>query len=208
MGSFGVWPICKALQIAPSTYSERRAIARDPDRASARAKSDAAMSLKIDEAWEDDRKLYGASKIWHVLRRDGEEVARCTVERWGALWRSEEGALAWQGSGGAGLAAGAQGGQRWQDAAADSPFSSVLSPAKNPPPEPDRCGCGGIGRRAALRSLFFNRSESSSLFIRTNPARLSPHLIRSATVETQWSLDVKPVRFFLLWFQSGCLRAA
>ncbi len=27
------------------------------------------------------------------------------------------------------------------------------------------------GRRAALRSLFFNRSESSSLFIRTNPAR-------------------------------------
>ena len=76
-----VEPICKALQFAPSTYYERRAIARDPDRASPRAKSDAALSLKIDGAWADNRKLYGARKVWHVLRRDGEDVARCTVER-------------------------------------------------------------------------------------------------------------------------------
>jgi transposase InsO family protein len=79
--ALGVEPICKALQFAPSTYRDRRAIARDPDRASLRAKSDAALSLKIDEAWADNRKLYGARKIWHVLRRDGEDVARCTVER-------------------------------------------------------------------------------------------------------------------------------
>ena len=39
------------------------------------------MCLKIDGAWADNRKLYGARKIWHVLRRDGEDVARCTVER-------------------------------------------------------------------------------------------------------------------------------
>jgi transposase InsO family protein len=63
------------------TYYDRRAIARDPERASARAKSDAALSVKIDEAWADNRKLYGARKIWHVLRREGEDVARCTVER-------------------------------------------------------------------------------------------------------------------------------
>ena len=69
------------LQIAQSTYYERRAITRDPDRASARAKSDSALSTKIDTAWQDNRKLYGARKIWRVLRRDGEEVARCTVER-------------------------------------------------------------------------------------------------------------------------------
>ena len=80
-GSFGVEPICRTLQIAPSTYYDRRAIARDPDQASARAKSDAALALKIDGAWEDNRKLYGARKIWHVLRREGEDVARCTVER-------------------------------------------------------------------------------------------------------------------------------
>ena len=79
--TLGVEPICKALQFAPSTYYERRAIARDPERASLRAKSDAALSLKIDGAWADNRKLYGARKIWHVLRRDGEVVARCTVER-------------------------------------------------------------------------------------------------------------------------------
>ncbi len=27
------------------------------------------------------RKLYGAKKMWHELKRDGIEVARCTVER-------------------------------------------------------------------------------------------------------------------------------
>ena len=80
-GALGVEPICKALQFAPSTYYDRRAIVRDPHRASARAKSDAALSLKIDAAWADNRKLYGARKIWHVLRRQGEDAARCTVER-------------------------------------------------------------------------------------------------------------------------------
>jgi hypothetical protein len=69
------------LQIAPSTYYERRAIARDPDRASRRAKSDADLCIKIDAAWKDNRKLYGARKIWHVLLRDNQDVARCTVER-------------------------------------------------------------------------------------------------------------------------------
>lgn len=65
--SFGVEPICRALQFAPSTYYDRRAIVRDPDRASVRARSDAALNVKIDAAWEDNRKLYGARKIWHVL---------------------------------------------------------------------------------------------------------------------------------------------
>lgn len=73
--------MCRMLQIAPSTYYERRAIARDPDRASARAKSDAELCIKINAAWEDNRKLYGARKIWHVLLRDNQDVARCTVER-------------------------------------------------------------------------------------------------------------------------------
>ena len=80
-GQFGVEPMCKMLQIAPSTYYERCAVARDPERASPRAKSDADLCIKIDAAWQDNRKLYGARKIWHVLRREGEDVARCTVER-------------------------------------------------------------------------------------------------------------------------------
>ncbi|MBU1278020.1 MAG: IS3 family transposase [Alphaproteobacteria bacterium] len=80
-GQFGVEPMCKMLQIAQSTYYERRAIAHDPERASARAKSDADLCIKIDAAWKDNRKLYGARKIWHVLLRDNQDVARCTVER-------------------------------------------------------------------------------------------------------------------------------
>lgn len=78
---YGVEPICRTLQFAPSTYYDRRAIAHDPDRASTRAKSDAALSVKIDAAWDANSKLYGARKIWHVLRRQGEDAARCTVER-------------------------------------------------------------------------------------------------------------------------------
>jgi putative transposase len=80
-GQFGVEPMCKLLHIAQSTYYEQRAIARNPERASPRAKSDAGLCIKIDAAWQDNRKLYGARKIWHVLRREGEDVARCTVER-------------------------------------------------------------------------------------------------------------------------------
>ena len=56
--------MCRILQIAPSTYYDRRAIAHDPGRASARAKSDNALSIRIDAAWQDNRKLYGARKIW------------------------------------------------------------------------------------------------------------------------------------------------
>ena len=80
-GKFGVEPMCEMLQIAPSTYYERRAIALDPDRASRRAKSDADLCVKIDAAWKDNRKLYGARKDWHALLRDNQDVARCTVER-------------------------------------------------------------------------------------------------------------------------------
>ena len=48
---------------------------------SVRAKSDAELCIKINVAYEDNRKLYGARKIWHVLLRDKQDVARCTVER-------------------------------------------------------------------------------------------------------------------------------
>ena len=53
------------------TYYDRRAIAHHPDRASARAKSDA--------AWDANRKLYGARNIWHVLRQQGEDAAPLSV---------------------------------------------------------------------------------------------------------------------------------
>ena len=78
--SFVVESMCKILQIAPSTYYDRRAIVRDPDRASARAKSDAALILKIDAAWDANRKLYGARKVWQVLRWQGEDAAPLSAD--------------------------------------------------------------------------------------------------------------------------------
>ena len=82
--ALGVEPICRALQFAPSTYYDRRAIVNAHERASPRAKSDAALSLKIDKAWTDNRKLYGARKVWHVLRRGGEAANTLPVALWNA----------------------------------------------------------------------------------------------------------------------------
>jgi len=77
----GVEPICKVLPIAPSTFYAHAAIARDPDLASDRAKKDVIDRKKIKDAFDDSGKRYGARKIWHELRRNNHDIARCTVER-------------------------------------------------------------------------------------------------------------------------------
>ena len=78
---FGVGPICRVLPIAPSTYYQRLAVARDPERASDRAKSDRHNGEHILRVWTDNRQLYGARKVWHALQHEGRNIARCTVER-------------------------------------------------------------------------------------------------------------------------------
>ena len=78
---FGVEPICKVLPIAPSTFYAHLAVMYDPERASSRAKRDARLCKDIQRVWDDNRQVYGARKVWHVLRREGKDVARCTVER-------------------------------------------------------------------------------------------------------------------------------
>lgn len=77
----GVEPICKVLQIAPSTYYARAAIARNPDLSSNRVKQDAIDREKIDQAYDESGQRYGARKIWHELRNSGHDIAKCTVER-------------------------------------------------------------------------------------------------------------------------------
>ena len=78
---FGVEPICRVLAIAPSTYYARAAVARDPDLASDRAKRDEKDSREIERVFGASRRRYGARKVWHTLRREGYDIARCTVER-------------------------------------------------------------------------------------------------------------------------------
>src|SRR5262249_25140057 len=72
----GVEPICRVLQVAPSTYY---AITRR--RPSARAVRDEQLTLLIRRVYEDNYRVYGARKIWAELRRQGVRVDRCTVER-------------------------------------------------------------------------------------------------------------------------------
>ncbi len=69
-----VEPICAILPIAPSTYYDHLAKRADPARRSDRARRDDALRPEI-------RRVYGVRKIWHQLRREGFDVARCTVAR-------------------------------------------------------------------------------------------------------------------------------
>ena len=80
-GAHGVEPICRVLRIAPSTFYERIAIERDPDRASDRAKRDAYLCKEMKNVWEKNRSVYGARKLWHAMKREKIDIARCTVER-------------------------------------------------------------------------------------------------------------------------------
>jgi len=79
--AYGVEPICKVLPIAPSTYHAHQVVRRDPARASARARRDGGLKEKIRRVFDANFQVYGARKVWRQLRREGEDVARCTVER-------------------------------------------------------------------------------------------------------------------------------
>ena len=77
----GVEPICRLLPIAPSTYYEHVDRRRDPAKLSARAKRDAELRDAIQRVWQENFRVYGVRKVWRQLRREGIEVARCTVAR-------------------------------------------------------------------------------------------------------------------------------
>lgn len=78
---FGVEPMCKVLQIAPSTWHARAAARADPDTRSKRAKADDVLSVKIRRIFEGNFGVYGVRKVWRQLQRDGETVGRCAVAR-------------------------------------------------------------------------------------------------------------------------------
>ena len=73
---FGVEPICRALQFAPATYYAAKS--RQP---SARHFRDEALKPELLRIWQENRRVYGAGKVWEQLRREGLAAARCTVER-------------------------------------------------------------------------------------------------------------------------------
>jgi putative transposase len=67
---FGVEPICRTLQVAPSSYYAAKR--RQP---AARAVGDAVLAPKVLQVWTDNYKVYGARKVWRQLHREGVRVA-------------------------------------------------------------------------------------------------------------------------------------
>ena len=73
---FGVEPICRVLQVAPSTYYAAKS--RLP---SARAIRDAVMMPILLALWIANFKVYGAHKLWKAARRGGHDIGRDQVAR-------------------------------------------------------------------------------------------------------------------------------
>jgi len=76
--TFGVEPICSALQVAPSSYYAAKRREVEP---SARAVRDAVMGQVLMVLWVANRKVYGAHKLWLAARRAGHDVGRDQVAR-------------------------------------------------------------------------------------------------------------------------------
>ena len=51
------------------------------DRLSVRARSDIALKIEIRRVFEANFRFYGVRKVWRQLKREGFDIARCTVAR-------------------------------------------------------------------------------------------------------------------------------
>jgi putative transposase len=73
---FGVEPICTSLGVSVSAYYQRRSGQR-----SARAVEDDRLLGRIRELHAANYFAYGYRRMWKALRRAGEQVPRCRVQR-------------------------------------------------------------------------------------------------------------------------------
>lgn len=62
--TYGVEPICKVLQIAPSCYRRHAARLRNPSLCCARAQRDDELIPQIQRVWLANMQVYGADKVW------------------------------------------------------------------------------------------------------------------------------------------------
>ena len=79
--TFGVEPICKVLQVAPSGYRRHAALGREPHRRCARVQRDDVLVPAIQRVWHANKQVYGADKSggswrakapsWHVAPCSG-----------------------------------------------------------------------------------------------------------------------------------------
>ena len=73
---FGVEPICRVLGVSVSAYYQRRS-----GRRSDRAVEDERLLGRIRELHAANYYAYGYRRMWLTLRRAGEQVPRCQVQR-------------------------------------------------------------------------------------------------------------------------------
>jgi putative transposase len=73
---FGVEPICEVLDVSASAYYQRRTGKR-----SARQVEDERLTARIREVHSENFECYGYPRVWHELRRQGDEVGRDRVVR-------------------------------------------------------------------------------------------------------------------------------
>jgi putative transposase len=73
---FGVEPICTTLGVSVSAYYQRRS-----GRRSARAVEDERLLERIRALHSANYYAYGYRRMWKALRRAGEQVPRCRVQR-------------------------------------------------------------------------------------------------------------------------------
>ena len=73
---FGVEPICRTLQFAPSTY-----YAAKVRRPSARGLRDAVLEPILLALWSVNFEVYGARKLWKAMLRSGHELGRDQTAR-------------------------------------------------------------------------------------------------------------------------------
>jgi transposase InsO family protein len=75
-GRFGVEPICRVLDVSASAYYQRANGER-----SNRAVEDERVLARIRDVHAANYYAYGYRRMWKALRRAGEPVARCRVQR-------------------------------------------------------------------------------------------------------------------------------
>jgi putative transposase len=65
--AYGVEPMCRVLQIAPSGYWRHAARQRNPQLRCAHAQRDDTLLPHIERVWNANMRVYGAEKVWRQM---------------------------------------------------------------------------------------------------------------------------------------------
>src|SRR5262249_56230004 len=71
----GVEPICRVLEIAPSTYHAHARRRSRPETAPRRVQRDVELMQEIRRVFDENFQVYGVRKVWRQLRRGGFALA-------------------------------------------------------------------------------------------------------------------------------------